>query len=88
MSTMMNEQVQLVNGEVWQSPSGVRGMAQWIDDEYWVLLSEPRSCHGGTEMTALPNRAGRFWFGHAELYHWLLRNQWRRCDARIALQVA
>lgn len=84
----MSAKVQLVNGEVWQSPLGVRGLAQWINDDYWVLLSEPRSCHGGTEMATLEHSPGICWFSHSELYYWLVRNGWCRCNARIALQVA
>ncbi len=42
----------------------------------------------GTGMEAIPIQSGGPWFGHAELYYWLLRNKWQKSNARIALQVA
>lgn len=89
MSAMMNEEVQLLNGDVWESPMGVRGMAQWIDEDDWILLSEPRaSGYGGTRMEALHLSSGACRFTQSELYDWLQRNGWRKSNARIALQVA
>lgn len=88
MSALMIEEVQLVSGEVWHSPLGGRGLAQWIDEDLWALPSETRNCHGGTEMEALEHRPGVYWFRHAELFYWLVRNGWRKCGARISLQVA
>jgi hypothetical protein len=86
MWAQMNEEVQLLNGEVWESPLGVRGIAQWIDDDFWVLLSEPKdSGDGGTRMEALQHSEGVYYFTHAELYAWLVRSEWRKCEAHVAL---
>lgn len=89
MGAKMNTEVQLLNGEVWESPAGVRGIAQWLDDYYWVLLSEPHdSGSGGSRMEAMPHNAGVYFFTHAELYDYFMRNGWRKCNAKIALQAA
>jgi len=89
MWVKMKEEVQLLNGEVWQSPAGVRGIAQWLDDYYWVLLSEPHdSGYGGTRMEAMPHPEGVYFFTHAELYDYLVRNGWKKIDAKCSLHVA
>lgn len=89
MWARMNEEVQLLNGEVWESPLGVRGIAQWLDDDDWVLLSEPHSSGiGTTRMEALPHGGGAICFSQAELSAWFLRNGWRKVNAKVALQVA
>lgn len=87
MWAQMNEDVQLLNGEVWQSPMGVKGLAQWLDEDFWVLLREPKDTgDGGTRMEALQHSAGVCYFSHAELYQWLQRNGWQKINSRITLQ--
>jgi hypothetical protein len=89
MWAQVQENIQLLNGEVWESPAGVRGMAQWLDDYYWVLLSVPQeSGYGGTRMEAFKDGERVHFFTHGELHEWLQRNQWKKIDARIALQVS
>lgn len=89
MWAQMNEDVQLLNGEVWESPCGVRGIAQWLDDYYWVLLSAPQdSGYGGTRMEPLKNGDSVYFFTHGELHDWLTRHRWRKVTAKVSLQVA
>jgi hypothetical protein len=89
MWAQRGEDVQLLSGEVWESPAGVRGIAQWLEDDSWVLLAEPHvTGYGVARMDVLPHSSGAICFTHAELFAWFDRNGWRKINARIALQVA
>ena len=42
-------QPEVVNGQIWQSPTYMRARAQWITQDQWILLSLPEpASHGGT----------------------------------------
>jgi hypothetical protein len=86
MSDLMHENIAILNGEVWESPGQVRGIVQWLDDDYWILVSEPHaSADGGSKMVVLDNGDGPMFLSQAGLYGYLTRNGWRKIPARAAL---
>ena len=74
----MIDEDQILNGQVWESPSSLRAVAQWIDGDRWVLLSTPMpAADGGTCSIVHTNNDGNVCYTAHELHRRLRLNGWR-----------
>ena len=73
----------IYNGQVWQSPSKLEAITQWLDGDTWILLSTPyKAAYGGTAMMPHSHRVEEFknewtiYFNREALEHHLITNNW------------
>ena len=81
MPMVSETMIEIKNGHVWQSPSKMRAIVQWIDGNQWLLLGAPgQSTDGGTCMVAISDSdgSGKIIYTGEELADSLARNKWQR----------
>jgi hypothetical protein len=71
----------ILNGQVWQSPSLLEAITQWLDNDTWILLSTPyKAAHGGTAMLPssyqIEDGIWSIYFNAESLERYLIKNGW------------
>ena len=71
---------ELVNGDVFRSPSEMLGVVQWISEDMWVLLGEPHVSGGQSSAVVVsdPNGSGRVFYTQEEMATRLVVGGWQR----------
>jgi hypothetical protein len=75
----------IMNGNVWRSPSHRRAIIQWIDRDQFLLLGEPGGAmDGGTCMIAFSDGDGKVIFTAEQIALRLTREGWEREPRSVA----